>query len=78
MASTYIGNTIVIEGEISSEEDVVVQGTVKGRISVQENIYVEPAGVIEAEVDTKNIEIAGQVTGNITAGQKVEITPGGI
>ena len=77
MGSTFIGNTIVIDGEISSEEDMVVQGTVKGRVSVQKNIYVEPSGVIEAEVETKSIEIAGQVTGNITAGKKVEIAPGG-
>ena len=77
MGSTIIGNTIIIDGEISSGEDVVVQGTLKGRVSVQENIYVESSGIIDAAVETKSIEIAGQVTGDITAKEKVEIAPGG-
>ena len=32
MANTIIGNSIVIDGEISGDEDLVIQGTVKGKI----------------------------------------------
>ena len=41
MANTVIGSSIVIDGEISGEEDLVIQGTVKGRIIFKENLYVE-------------------------------------
>ncbi|MCA9701614.1 MAG: bactofilin BacO, partial [Myxococcales bacterium] len=41
MANTVIGSTIVIDGEISGEEDLVILGTVKGQISLRENIVVE-------------------------------------
>ncbi len=77
MTNTVIGSTIVIDGEISGEEDLVIQGTVKGRIVLKENVFVEQSGVVEADIETNNIEVSGQVTGNIVATDKVEITAGG-
>jgi cytoskeletal protein CcmA (bactofilin family) len=77
MANTVIGSSIVIDGEISGQEDLVIQGTVKGRIVLKENIFIEQSGVVEADIETNNIEISGQVTGNIVASDKVEITAGG-
>ncbi len=77
MANTVIGSSIVIDGEISGDEDLVIQGTVKGRIVLKENLYVEQSGVVEADIETNNVEISGQVTGNIVASEKVEIAAGG-
>lgn len=73
MANTVIGSSIVIDGEISGDEDLVIQGTVKGRISVKESLFVENSGVVEADIDTQNVEISGRVTGNILASEKVEL-----
>jgi cytoskeletal protein CcmA (bactofilin family) len=73
MANTIIGSSIVIDGEISGDEDLVIQGTVKGKISLKESLYVESSGVVEADIDTQNVEIAGRVTGNIAASDKVEL-----
>src|SRR4030042_1452289 len=72
-ANTVIGSTIVIDGEISGDEDLVIQGTVKGKISLKESLYVESSGVIEADIETANVEVLGQVTGNIAASEKVEL-----
>jgi len=77
MANTVIGSSIVIDGEISGDEDLVIQGTVKGRILLKENLFVEQDGVVEADIETRNIEVSGQVTGNISASEKVEISAGG-
>ena len=73
MANTIIGSSIVIDGEITGEEDLVIQGTVKGKISLKESCYVEESGVVEADIETQNVDISGQVTGNITATDKVEL-----
>jgi cytoskeletal protein CcmA (bactofilin family) len=73
MANTVIGSSIVIDGEISGEEDLVVQGTVKGRISLKESLIVEGSGVVEADIQTQNVAISGRVTGNIHASEKVEL-----
>ncbi len=77
MANTIIGGTIVIDGEISGEEDLVIRGTVKGRIVLRENLYVEDTGVVEADIETQNVTVSGQVTGNVQAAERVEISAGG-
>ena len=77
MANTVIGSSIVIDGEILGEEDLTVQGTVKGKITLKENLLVEQSGVLEADIDTQTVTISGQVTGNISAGDKVEIRSDG-
>jgi cytoskeletal protein CcmA (bactofilin family) len=72
-AHTVIGSSIVIDGEISGDEDLVIQGTVKGKIALKESLFVEGSGVIEADIETANVEVAGQVTGNIVASDRVEL-----
>ena len=77
MANTVIGSSIVIDGEVSGEEDLIIRGTVKGRIVLRENLFVEESGVVEADIETQNVTVSGQVTGNIQATERVEISAGG-
>lgn len=77
MANTVIGGSIVIDGEISGDEDLIIRGTVKGRIILRENLIVEETGVVEADIETQNVTVSGQVTGNIQATERVEISAGG-
>ena len=77
MTNTIIGNSIIIDGEISGDEELVIQGTVKGKIALQENLHVENGGVVEADIQTQTITISGQVTGNVAAKEKVEIRADG-
>ena len=75
--ANVIGRSIVIDGEITGDEDLVVQGTVKGRIALQQSLYVESSGAVEADIETQNVEISGSVTGNIRASDKVELKQDG-
>ena len=77
MTKTIIGSSIVIEGEITGSEDLVIRGTVKGKITLQENLHVENSGIVEADIQTSTMTISGQVTGNVLANDKVELTPDG-
>jgi len=74
---TVIGSSIVVDGEVRGEEDLVVQGTVKGKIALKEHLTVEKSGVIEADMETATVTISGRVTGNIQATDKVEIRSDG-
>ncbi len=73
MANTVIGSSIVIDGEITGDEDLVVLGTVKGRISLRENILVESSGTVEADIETATITINGTVTGDVHASERIEL-----
>ena len=77
MANTIIGSSIVIDGEVSGEEDLTIEGTVKGRILLKENLYVERSGVVEADIETRNVTVSGQVTGDVIVSEKAEIAEGG-
>ena len=77
MANTTIGNSIVIEGEITSQEAIVVQGTVKGKIETSQSVFVENSATVEADVTGESVEVSGSVTGNIDAQTRVEIKPEG-
>lgn len=77
MADTVIGKGIVIDGEISGTAPVLVEGTVKGRISLDSTVVVAESGVVEADVESDEIEVNGQVTGNITARERAEIKSDG-
>jgi cytoskeletal protein CcmA (bactofilin family) len=71
---SHLSQTSLIQGEISSHEDLVVRGRVLGRISLPENdLLVEPSGRVEAEARARNIRIKGEFVGNITASGKVII-----
>ena len=76
-SKTVIGSSIVIDGEISGDEPLVVHGNVKGQISLNETVFVEPSGTVEANIETKNIEISGQVVGEILASDRAEIKSDG-
>ena len=77
MTKTVIGSTITVDGEITSEEALVVQGVVKGRIHLGESMFVENSANVEADIEAESVEISGVVTGNISAETRVEIKADG-
>ena len=75
MATTVIGSSIVIDGEISGEEHLIVHGTVKGRINVRDSLVVENGGLVEATVESSSITVNGTVNGDISASERAELRP---
>lgn len=75
MANAVIGSTIVIDGEIHGDEDLIILGTVKGRIELKQDLFVSSGATIEAEIQAQNVEITGQVTGDVVATDKVDLKP---
>jgi cytoskeletal protein CcmA (bactofilin family) len=77
MADTVIGSGIVVDGEITGTAPVRVEGTVKGRIDLESMVIVAESGIVEADVLSDEVEINGQVTGNVTARERAEIKTDG-
>ena len=76
MASTVIGAGITIEGEVTSDDDVLVQGTVRGKLSAKDAVTIEHGGVVEADIAGGPVAIAGSVTGNINSSDRVDLQNG--
>ena len=76
--TAVIGPNIRIQGELSGDEDLVVEGRVEGKISVSKGLRIGPQAQVNAEVKAHHVVIAGRVVGNVVAAEKVEILPSGI
>jgi cytoskeletal protein CcmA (bactofilin family) len=72
--TTIIGESILINGSLSGDEDLTVRGRVEGTVTLTKTLVVEPTGIVKAEVQVRNCVISGVVVGNVTASESVEIT----
>jgi cytoskeletal protein CcmA (bactofilin family) len=73
-----IGKSVVIKGELSGSEDLTIEGHVEGRIELRDNVLtIGPNGKIRAEVFAKSVIVLGEVVGNVTASEKVDIRDNG-
>jgi cytoskeletal protein CcmA (bactofilin family) len=69
-----IGKSVVIKGELNGSEDLTVEGYVEGRVELRDHVLtIGPNGRIKAEVFAKAVIVLGEVTGNVTATEKVDI-----
>jgi len=70
-----LGPSLSLKGELSGEEDLMVEGHIQGKIDLQNNnLLVAQRGKIEADIQVKSITIEGSVTGNVNASGKVFIS----
>ncbi len=73
-----IGKSVVIKGELNGSEDLTVEGHVEGKIELRDHVLtIGPNGKIKAQVFAKAVIVLGEVNGNVTASEKVDIRDGG-
>ena len=69
-----IGSSITIKGDLSGEEDLIIQGKVAGTIRLhQYSVTVGRNGQIKADIFAKSIKVDGKVEGNLTGEEQVLI-----
>ncbi len=69
-----IGKSVVVKGELSGSEDLYVDGQVDGSIALRgQSLTIGPNGRVRANVEARNVILHGQVDGNITASDRVEL-----
>ena len=73
-----IGKSVVIKGELNGSEDLTIEGHVEGTIQLRDHVLtIGPNGKIKAQVFAKAVIVLGEVTGNVTASEKVDIRDNG-
>src|SRR6202521_1438648 len=73
-----IGKSVVIKGELNGSEDLTIEGHVEGTIQLRDHVLtIGPNGRIKAQVFAKSVIVLGEVTGNVTASDKVDIRDNG-
>jgi cytoskeletal protein CcmA (bactofilin family) len=75
--TTIIGESILVNGNLSGDEDLTVRGRVEGTLTLTKTLVVEATGVVKAEVQVKTCIVSGTIVGNVTASESIEITKEG-
>jgi|TARA_B100000446_G_scaffold20083_1_gene16511 cytoskeletal protein CcmA (bactofilin family) len=76
MPVTTIGNSLILDGELQGTTGLSIQGIVKGKIEIDNTITVEKGAVIKADIKAKDVQISGEVKGNISASGNVHYMKG--
>ena len=73
-ATAWIGQGIVIEGRITSSQDLVIDGSVEGTIEVGDHgLTVGARAAVKANLVARSILISGTVIGNVTATDRLDL-----
>jgi cytoskeletal protein CcmA (bactofilin family) len=76
MATTTIAAGITIEGELTSDDDIDIAGSLKGLLSTKGVVTVASGATVDAEVAAASVHVAGALTGNVSANDRVELQSG--
>ena len=69
-----IGRSITIRGDVTGDEDLVIQGRVEGSIDLtQHTVTVGDHGEVTAAISGRVVTIEGRVVGNIDGGEQVTL-----
>jgi cytoskeletal protein CcmA (bactofilin family) len=69
-----IGKSLVIKGEVSGSESLYIDGRVEGSINLPGNrVTVGRNGVVNANINAREIVVIGKLKGNLTASDRVDI-----
>ena len=68
-----IGAKTAVKGEITGDEDVLVEGTVEGQVRISRDLRVAASGSVRANVEANSVIVSGEVLGDCTAAVRVDI-----
>ena len=72
---THFGKFFVLEGELSSDEDLRFDGTLQGHLYLDDaTLTLGETATVDADIRAKQVIVQGTVQGSIAAGHRIELT----
>lgn len=73
-SQTLLGSSLAIKGELTGNEDLLIDGQFEGTVNVPEHcVTIGSQGKVKAEVRARLVVVQGSVEGKISARDKVEL-----
>jgi hypothetical protein len=69
---SLIGPTVVIRGEVSAEEDLMIMGRVEGHVDHSSTVTIHARGTVAAEIKAREVLVEGTVEGNVYGTDRVQ------
>ena len=69
-----IGASIVVRGEMTAQEDVLIAGRIEGSIRIEgHRVTVAPGAQVIADIHAREVVVAGKVLGQVSASERVDV-----
>lgn len=76
--SSFVGPSILVKGDMTGDEDLVVQGRIEGSITLQKHLVtIGKDGRANATVSAKSIRVEGTVEGELRGKEQIVVTRSG-
>ncbi|MFL5740829.1 MAG: polymer-forming cytoskeletal protein [Flavisolibacter sp.] len=72
-SATLISSGTVLKGDVKSNNDLRIDGTIHGNVSSSAKIVIGPSGFVEGNIEGANADITGKVSGNITVKELLQL-----
>jgi cytoskeletal protein CcmA (bactofilin family) len=69
--TSVLGPTLYFKGELSADEDLLIQGRVEGSVTHTQRLTVGPQGTVKANIKAQLIVVEGTVEGDLTAEKSI-------
>jgi len=74
--STVFGKSMKIVGEVSSDEDLQLDGDLEGKLTLKSRLTIGPDSKVKANIKAKEVIVAGTVHGNVEAENRITLRTG--
>ncbi|MEO7925010.1 MAG: polymer-forming cytoskeletal protein [Chitinophagaceae bacterium] len=71
--ATLISSGTTLKGDLSSNSDLRIDGTVIGNIHSSAKIIIGSSGVVEGDISGNQADIVGKVSGNVRAKELLQL-----
>jgi cytoskeletal protein CcmA (bactofilin family) len=72
-SATLISPGTILKGDVKSNNDLRIDGTIHGNVSSSAKIVVGPSGHVDGNIEGANADITGKVTGNISVKELLQL-----
>jgi cytoskeletal protein CcmA (bactofilin family) len=72
-SATLISSGTILRGDVKSNNDLRIDGTIHGNVSSSAKIVIGPSGFVEGNIEGANADITGKVKGNITVKELLQL-----
>ncbi len=72
--ASRLGGSLVLRGELSGKDDLVIEGQIEGPINLQDHcLTIAAQGQVKSDINARQVIISGSVVGKVSAADKIEI-----
>jgi cytoskeletal protein CcmA (bactofilin family) len=72
-SATLVSAGTIVNGDLVSDNDLRIDGTINGNVSSSAKIVVGPSGYVEGNIEGHQADITGKVSGNITVKELLQL-----